>query len=145
MIIIKHPVTHEDFKEYYSLRYEVLRKPWGQAKGTEKDDYEPISEHFMAVDDQTQKIVGVVKLCDKEPRVGWFSHLAVELGHQKKGIGTLLVKTVEQAAAEKGYKVIGCWSRLNTTLYFERFGYKIVGLPTNYFGTIQVAWMEKEL
>jgi predicted N-acetyltransferase YhbS len=145
MIIIKHPATNEDFKEYYALRYEVLRKPWGQAKGTEKDDYEPISEHLMAVDDQTQKIVGVVKLCEKVPGVGWLSHLAVDLKHQNKGIGTLLVRTIEQAATKKGYTVIGCWSRLNTTLYFERFGYQIVGLPTNYFGTIQVAWMEKTL
>ena len=145
MIVIKSPVTREDYKEYYGLRYEVLRKPWGQPKGTEKDDYEPISQHFMAVDDQTNEVVGVVKLCEREPGVGWLSHLAVAASRQNKGIGELLVKTVEKAALEKGYKVIGCLSRLNTTMYFEKFGYQIAGLPTNYFGTIQVAWMEKKL
>jgi len=145
MIIIKHPVTREDFKAYYALRYDVLRKPWGQAKGTEKDDYEPISDHFMAVDNQTGKVLGVVKLFEREPGIGWFSHLAVDSEYQNKGIGSLLVKTVEETATLKGYKVIGCMSRLNTTKYFERFGYQITGLPTNYFGTIQVAWMEKTL
>ena len=145
MIVIKHPITREDFKAYYALRYDVLRKPWGQAKGTEKDDYEVISDHIMAVDDQTGQILGVVKLFEKEPGIGWFSHLAVESSHQNKGIGSLLVRTVEQAAAEKGFKVIGCMSRLNTTKYFERFGYQIAGLPSHYFGTIQVAWMEKSV
>ncbi len=145
MIQIKTPQTREDFKEYYALRYELLRRPWGQGKGTEKDDYEPISQHFMAVDDQTGKVVGVIKLMEKEPGVGWFSHLAVVKAYQGQGIGKLLVETVERAAVEKGFKVIGCMSRLNTTSYFENFGYHITGLPTHYFGTIQVAWMEKNL
>ena len=145
MIQIKSPQTREEFKEYYALRYELLRRPWGQAKGTEKDDYEPISQHFMAVDDQAKKIVGVIKLMEKEPGVGWLSHLAVAKGFQGQGIGKLLVETVEHAAAEKGYAVVGCMSRLNTTAYFEKFGNHIAGLPTHYFGTIQVAWMEKKL
>ncbi len=145
MIEIKSPQTREDFKEYYALRYRMLRKPWGQAKGTEKDDYEPISQHFMAVDDQSGKIVGVIKLMEKEPGVGWFSHLAVDEKFQRKGIGKMLVETVERVGREKGYAIIGCMSRLNTTAYFERFGYHIAGLPAHYFGTIQVAWMEKKL
>jgi N-acetylglutamate synthase-like GNAT family acetyltransferase len=145
MIVIKSPTTREEFKEYYTLRYEVLRKPWGQPKGTEKDDYEPISDHFMAVDDLTGGIVGVVKLDEKEPGVGWLSHLAVALAYQNKGVGTMLVKAVEQAAVKKGYKVLGCNARLNAAAYFERFGFEIVGLPTHYFATVQVAWMEKQL
>ena len=46
---------------------------------------------------------------------------------------------------EKGYRVIGCMSRLNTTSYFEKMGFQTAGLPTNYFGTTQVLWMEKEV
>lgn len=145
MIIIKSPETREEFKEYYALRFEILRKPWGQPKGTEKDDYEPISQHFMAVDEQTRKIVGVVKLFEKEPGVGWFSHLGVASEFQKKGVGKLLMERVESTARSKGYKTLGCMSRLNTTAYFEKMGYTIAGLPGHYFGTIQVAWMEKSL
>lgn len=145
MIIIKHPETREEFKEYYHLRYEQLRKPWGQPKGTEKDDYEPISQHFMAVDQESGKIVGVVKLFEKEPGVGWFSHLAVAADYQRQGVGKQLMAAVEQAARARGFKVLGCMSRLNTTAYFEKLGFVITGLPSHYFGTIQVAWMEKAL
>ena len=145
MITIKIPQTRDDFKAYYELRYKVLRAPWGQPKDTEKDDYEPISQHFMAIDDTNGKVVGVVKLFEKSEGVGWLSHLAIDPGYQKKGVGRLLMDSVEQAAREKGFHVIGCMSRLNTTAYFERMGFRTAGLPTHYFGTTQVLWMEKEL
>ena len=145
MITIKVPQTRDDFKAYYDLRYKVLREPWGQPKDTEKDDYEPISQHFMAVDEGNGKIVGVIKMFEKEHGVGWVSHLAIDPAYQKKGVGHMLVETVEKAAKEKGYRVIGCMSRLNTTSYFEKMGFQTAGLPTNYFGTTQVLWMEKEV
>ena len=86
MITITIPKTREDFKAYYELRYKVLRAPWGQPKDTEKDDYEPISQHFMAIDDENGKIVGVIKMFEKTEGVGWVSHLAIDPGYQKKGV-----------------------------------------------------------
>ena len=145
MISIKVPKTREDFRAYYELRYRVLRAPWGQPKDTEKDDYEPISQHFMAVDDENGKVVGVIKMFEKSEGVGWFSHLAIDPRYQKKGIGSMLIETIEKTAREKDYRVIGCMSRLNTTAYFEKMGFRTAGLPTQYFGTTQVLWMEKEL
>ncbi len=144
-ITIKTPTTRDDFKAYYDLRYSVLREPWGQPRGSEKDDYEPISRHFMAVDLETGAPVGVVKLLEKSPGVGWFSHMAVRPDCQRQGIGKMLVAAVEQAAREMGFSVLGCMSRLNTTSYFERMGFKVTGLPSSYFGTTQVVWMEKSL
>jgi len=145
MIKIISPKTREDFKAYYDLRYKVLRESWGMQRGTEKDDFEPISDHYMAVDDRTGEIVGVVKLFEKEPGLGWFSHLAVKDSHQRHGIGKLLINFVEDKAKERGYKALGCLSRLNTTAFFEKEGYKVVGLPVHYLGTAQVVWMEKTL
>jgi predicted N-acetyltransferase YhbS len=145
MIKITSPKTREEFKAYYDLRYKVLREPWGMQRGTEKDDFEPISDHYMAVDEKTGEIVGAVKLFEKEPGLGWFSHLSVKESWQRKGVGKLLLEFVEEKAKEKGYKALGCLSRLNTTSYFEKAGYKVAGLPVHYFGTTQVVWMQKEL
>ena len=66
MIKIISPKSREDYKAYYDLRYKVLREPWGMQRGTEKDDYEPISEHYMAVEETSGELVGVVKLFEKE-------------------------------------------------------------------------------
>lgn len=145
MYQVKSPKTREEFKAYYDLRYKVLREPWGLPRGSEKDDYEPISQHFMVVDDKTGAIVGCAKLFEKETGVAWLSHLAVAFSHQKQGIGKMLMTHLEDLALKEGYKKIGCLSRLNTTSYFEKAGYKISGLPSQYFGTTQVVWMEKTL
>ena len=144
MYTIKIPKTRDDFKAYYGLRYKVLREPWGHPKGTEKDDYEPISEHFMALSEKGD-VVGVAKLFEKAEGVGHISHLAVAAEHQHKGIGHLLMKTVEQRARERGYTMIGTMARVTATAYFERAGFRIAGIPTPHIGTTHLVWMEKAL
>ncbi len=144
MYTIKTPKTHDDFKAYYALRYKVLSEPWGHPKGTEKDDYEPISEHFMAVNEKND-VVGVVKLYEKTGDVGHISHLAVSPEHQHKGVGHLLLQTVEGRARERGFKIIGTMARVTATAYFERAGFRIVGIPTPHLGTTHLVWMEKAL
>ncbi|HMN12174.1 MAG TPA: GNAT family N-acetyltransferase [Bellilinea sp.] len=145
MIEIRIPKTRDEFRAYYELRYRVLRQPWAQDRGTEKDDFEPISIHMMAWDTAVNKPVGVVKLYEKEAGVGCFSHLAIDPDYQRKGVGKILVDEVERKARELGYHKLGCFSRLNSTEYFERMGYKVAGLPSKYFLTTQVVWMEKTL
>jgi len=144
MYTIKIPVTHDDFKTYYALRYKVLREPWGHPKGTEKDDYEPISEHFMAVNEKGE-VVGAVKLYEKSAGVGYVSHLAVAVEHQHKGIGKLLMKAVEERARERNFKVLGAMSRVTATAYFEKAGFRIAGIPTPHLGITHLVWMEKAL
>jgi len=144
MITIKTPSSKEEFKAYYALRYKVFSEPWGHPKGTEKDDYEPISEHFMAVD-ESGEVIGVIKLYEKAPGVGHFSHLAVDPKHQRKGIGHLLLGVVEKRARERGFKSLGAMARVNATAYFEKRGYHISGMPAPHLGTSHSVWMEKEL
>ena len=144
MYTIKVPATHDDFKAYYALRYKVLREPWGHPKGTEKDDYEPISEHFMAVNDKGD-VVGVVKLYEKSEGVGYISHLAVAAEHQHKGIGHLLLETVEERARARNFRIIGTMARVTATVYFEKYGFRIAGIPTPHIGTTHLVWMEKAL
>ena len=144
MFTIKSPKTHDDFKAYYTLRYKVLSEPWGHPKGTEKDDYEPISEHFMAVNEKNE-VVGVVKLYEKDKEVGHISHLAVAPEYQRQGIGHLLLDTVEQRGRERGFRTLGTMARATATVYFEKYGFRIVGMATPHIGTMPQVWMEKAL
>ncbi len=144
MFTIKTPTTHDDFKAYYALRYKVLREPWGHPKGTEKDDYEPISEHFMAVNEKDE-VVGVAKLYEKAEGVGHISHLAVAPEYQHKGVGHLLLETVEQRARARGFHTIGTMARVTATVYFEKYGFRVVGIPTPHLATTHLVWMEKAL
>lgn len=144
MITITTPITKEQFKAYYALRYKVLREPGGHPRGTEKDDYEPISDHFTAVN-ETGEIVGAVKLYEKSPGVGHLSHLVVAPEYQHKGIGRMLMEYVEQRAREKGYKTLGAMSRVTATAYFEKYGFHIAEMPSLHLGIIHLVWMEKNI
>jgi GNAT superfamily N-acetyltransferase len=146
MIIITTPKSKEEFKAYYALRYRVLREKFGLPKGTEKDDYEPISLHFIAVDDQKQEeILGAVKMFEKAPGIAQFSHLAVDENQQGKGIGKLLVDTVEEHAHQMGFKTIGTATRLTATGFYEKLGYRVIGVDYLMIGRMQTVWMEKSL
>lgn len=145
MVTIKTPHTKQEFKDYYALRYHVLREPLGLPKGTEKDDYEVISEHFMAVDEQTGEIIGVVKLYEDEPGLARFSHLAVSENYQGKGIGHLLVDTVEKRAHERGFKKMGTMTRVTAGEVYKKYGYEPEGMGKKLFGKLQMIWMTKEL
>jgi N-acetylglutamate synthase-like GNAT family acetyltransferase len=144
MFTIKSPKTHADFKAYYALRYRVLSEPWGLPKGTEKDDYEPISEHFMAVNEKGE-VVGVVKLYEKDKEAGHISHLAVAPEHQRKGIGRLLLSAVEERARARGFRTLGTMARATATVYFEKYGFHVAGMPAPHIGTTPLVWMEKPL
>ena len=144
MYTIKRPKTRDEFKAYYALRYKVLREPWGHPKGTEKDDYEPISEHFMVVDEKDE-VVGVAKLYEKAEGVGYISHFAVAPENQHKGIGHLLLQAVETRALELGFQTIGTMARVTATAYFEKAGFHVAGIPTPHLGMTHLVWMEKAL
>jgi N-acetylglutamate synthase-like GNAT family acetyltransferase len=144
MYTIRTPKTRDDFKAYYALRYKVLREPFGYPKGTEKDDYEPISEHFMAVNENGE-VVGVAKLYEKSEGVGYISHLAVAPEAQHRGIGHLLLQSVEQRARERGFRTIGTTARTTATAYFERAGFHVAGIPTPHPGMTHLVWMEKPI
>jgi N-acetylglutamate synthase-like GNAT family acetyltransferase len=145
MIAIKSPRTLKDFEAYYDLRYRVLRQPLGQPKGSEKDDYEPISYHFMAVDEETGDVVGVVKLCEKAPGMGQLSHMAVAEDRQGQGIGRLLVDAVEAKARELGFKKYGMTARENVIGFYEKCGHHVVEISYVLHDQVQLWWMEKDL
>jgi len=145
MIVIKVPKTKEDFEAYYDLRYRVLRKSLRQPKGTEKDDYEPISYHFMAIDDETGEVVGVVKLYEKEPGVGQLSHMAVAEDRQGQGIGKIMVEALEAKAREIGFKKYGMTARENVIGFYEKCGHHVAKLSYVLHGQVQLWWMEKDL
>src|SRR5690242_7663242 len=41
------PRSKIDWEKYYDLRWRVLRAPWNQPRGSEKDDREAESQHLM--------------------------------------------------------------------------------------------------
>jgi N-acetylglutamate synthase-like GNAT family acetyltransferase len=88
------PLTKEEFKKYYDLRWKVLRKPWKQPKGSEKDEREKESIHIMACIDS--KIVGAGRLHFNTEKEAQIRYMAIEEKYRRKGIGSLILKELEK-------------------------------------------------
>ena len=69
--------TDLEFEAYYELRWRVLRKPWGQARGTEHDEYDGKATHIAAFND-SRNLVGGGRLQLIEDKLGQVRYMAVE-------------------------------------------------------------------
>lgn len=143
MVVIKKPKTAEELTCYYDLRYRILRKPWNQPKGSEKDERENVSVHVMAMDGDT--VVGVGRLhlnTDDESQV---RYMGVDDGHQGKGIGGKILKKLEMEAVRMKAKSIVLDARQDSVPFYKKHGYKVMGLSHTLFEKIAHLRMKKEL
>ena len=142
---IIEPNTATEFKIYYNLRYEVLRKPWFQPKGSERDDGDETSLHRMIIDEPNRKAVAVGRLQFNTIEEAQIRYMAVSDDYQGKGYGRTMVNALDNIALEKGSRKIILQSRENAVKFYEKNGYKIIEKSYLLFDEIQHWLMEKEL
>ena len=140
---IVEPKTDEEFAKYYDLRWRVLRQPWGQARGSEKDELENESIHLMAC--QMDVALGVVRAHFKKPHVAQIRYMAVDDKYQGKGIGSKLLTEIEKKVKAKGAMQIVLNARELAVEFYEERGYDIVGKAHMLYGSIEHFKMVKRL
>ncbi len=94
-ITIIEPQTPEEFKQYYSLRYKILRKPWGKPRGSERDNEDEISHHRMIIDEATGDAIAVGRLQFKTREEAQIRYMAVADNYQGQGLGSKIVTVLE--------------------------------------------------
>ena len=142
---IIEPNTSAEFKIYYNLRYEVLRKPWFQSKGSERDEEEETSLHRMIIDKSNGKAVAVGRLQFNTIEEAQIRFMAVSNHYRGMGYGSKIVKALDNIARKQGSRKIILQSRENAVKFYEKNGYKIIKKSYLLFDEIQHWLMEKEL
>jgi N-acetylglutamate synthase-like GNAT family acetyltransferase len=144
MYKVTQPQTPSDLEKYYALRYEVLRKPWGEPVGSEKDEQENECVHAMIKDDKGD-VLAVCRLQMNDPLTGQVRYMGVRAGMQGKGLGKQIMDFMEKTACEKGAQKVILHARENAVKFYESCGYHHVEQSYLLFGTIQHYLMEKNL
>ena len=139
MIEIRPPKTKEELDSYYNLRYELLRKPWNQPKGSEKDELEDKSFHMAAFDQD--KIVGVGRLHKNTDEEGQIRLVAVHEDYRNNGIGKAIMNKLHQKAKELKLKKIMLNARKNAIGFYKKLEYKIICKAPTIFGGIEQSKM----
>jgi len=142
---IIEPTTSEEFTKYYNLRYEILRKPWGQPTGSERDEGEETSIHRMIIDKKTGNALAVGRLQFNSIHEAQIRYMAVADKFQGKGLGSQLISVLEDVARGKSIQRIILSARENALQFYKNNGYEIVKKTHLLFGKIQHWLMSKEL
>ena len=141
---IIEPTSPNDFELYYDLRWRILRKPWDQPKGSEKDEFEDKSIHVMVCEEDKIPI-GVGRAHFNSDEEAQIRYMAVEEEWRGKGIGKMILYYLEVKIKEKGAKNIILNARDIAIKFYERNGYQIVKEAHTLFDMIPHYRMMKKL
>ena len=144
LILIFEPQTPQEFEAYYLLRYEILRKPWNQPLGSEKDDIENNCIHAMAVND-SKDTIGVCRLQFNSPEETQLRYMAVLDKMHGNGVVKKLVGFMENKAKLAGANRIILQSRSSAVEFYKKCGFTVVEKSYLMWGEIQHYLMIKQL
>jgi thioesterase domain-containing protein len=144
MNTLRSPKTVEELTRYYQLRWQILRKPWGQKQGSEQDEYEKQAIHKMVIDDQGE-VLAVGRLEKAAKYQGQIRFMAVSEKAQKQGLGQQIINALEQQASQLGMTEIILNARENAIGFYKKLGYKEIGFSHTLFDEIKHYSMVKVL
>ena len=140
--MIRRPNSPEEWDSYFNLRYEVLRAPWNQPRGSERNEVDASAEHFAFF--ENEQIIGVGRLDFTENLGSQIRFMAVDDRYQGKGIGRLLMEHMEETARNKGCKETILHAREIALPFYEKLGYRSIEKSHLLFGEIQHYLMNKQ-
>ncbi|NOQ90343.1 MAG: GNAT family N-acetyltransferase [Gammaproteobacteria bacterium] len=146
--VISQPHSEKEYKQYYQLRWKILRAPWKQPEGSEIDNIEEPCIHVMAVDtgsDNKTSVTGVARLQYNSATEAQIRYMAVAKEYERQGIGRELVNALEQYAQNSSCKKIVLHAREPAIGFYQKMGYRVIEKSYSLFNEIQHFRMVKEL
>lgn len=141
---IHPPKTQEEWDAYYDLRFRILREPWDQPRGSERNEGDLTAQHFAVWTEE--KVVAVARVDETEEDGGvQVRFVAVESDQQGRGLGKSIMKEVEKTAKNQHKKRIILHARENAVQFYISLGYTVVEESYLLFDEIQHYLMEKEI
>lgn len=143
MITVQQPQNEKEFEVYYLVRWQTLREPWGQARGTEKDDKEEESIHLMAI--ENEKVIGVCRLQFNDASISQVRFMGVSEAARGKGVGRILLNEAEKISKEYGRTKLILQARDYAVDFYKNCGYQTTEKTFLLWDTIQHYLMEKAI
>lgn len=141
--MIRKPNSSEEWENYYNLRYKVLRAPWNQPLGSERNEGDEAAEHFAFFENEL--ILGVGRLDFMSQRMSQIRFMAVDDHQQGTGIGKKLMLHMEEIALKQGSSEIILHAREIAVPFYEKLGYVINEKSHLLFNEIQHYLMSKNI
>ena len=137
------PETEEDFEKYFELRWRILRKPWNQTLGSERDNDEDNSFHLMAI--ENNKAIGVARLQFINETTVQLRYMAVDKDAEGHGTGRSIIEAMEIYARNHNASMIMLHARENAVEFYKKTGFTIEEKSYLLFDCLQHYRMTKQL
>lgn len=133
--MVRSPKTETEWEQYYLVRYNILRKPWGMKMGSEKDEKENFSEHAAYF--VNNKIVAVGRIQMNTETQAQIRYMAVDPLYQGRKYGREIVDYLESKAVQNKAMEIVLEARENAVGFYVKCGYILQNKSYLMFDSIQ--------
>lgn len=141
---IRTPKTVQDWESYYDLRFRILREPWNQPRGSERNEGDKTALHFAIW--ENGKPLAVARMDETEQNdTAQVRFVAVESNQQGRGLGKAIMLEVEKMVKKQNKRRIILHARENAVQFYEGLDYSIIEKSYLLFDEIQHYLMEKEV
>ncbi|WOH37023.1 bifunctional GNAT family N-acetyltransferase/hotdog fold thioesterase [Thalassotalea fonticola] len=141
---VKQPVSEDEFNAYHQVRFEQLRQPWKQPKGSEVDELENQSVHRMVVDQQGN-VAAVGRLHKTSCFVAQIRFMAVSDKYQGRGLGRIILQALEHEAAIQGVETIELNAREVALNFYQACDYQLLSQAHTLYGEVKHFTMVKQI
>jgi thioesterase domain-containing protein len=139
---LRAPETEQEWQRYYQLRWQVLRAPWHQPAGSERDELEAQAYHQMLITPEGD-IAAVGRLHQLGPDSAQVRYMAVAGTYQGKGAGSRVLAALELQAARWGCSEIRLNARDTALAFYQHQGYQLQGAAPALYGIAHMAMQKK--
>ncbi|RRQ19931.1 GNAT family N-acetyltransferase [Thiohalobacter thiocyanaticus] len=141
---LSSPCDEAELKHYFDLRWQLLRAPWDQPRGSERDEFEDAAFHLQ-VQDRSGSLIGIGRLHRIDDTRGQIRYMAVVEAWRGRGVGTALLEALEQQARDWSLDEIRLHARQAAVDFYAHHGYSAVAPSHTLFGSIPHFLMRKPL
>ena len=142
--VLRSPCSSADWETYFDLRWRVLRHPWGQPRGSERDPEDKSAFHLL-LSDPSGKALACGRLHRTAPGEAQVRYMAVVENARGCGYGSRILNALETKARRHGARKIVLNARDNAVEFYRKRGYDIIGDAETLFGVIRHVRMAKLL
>jgi predicted GNAT family N-acyltransferase len=138
------PQSEAEWDDYFDLRWRVLRAPWQQPQGSEKDDREAESQHLMIAGKDSRPLA-IGRLHFNTPAEAQVRYMAVDPAAQGRGLGSKILQECERRARAVGATSIVLNAREDARRFYLKHGFVVAGPAPTIFDAVKHVRMRKEL
>jgi GNAT superfamily N-acetyltransferase len=142
-IEIRAPKNEIEWKQYYDLRYRILRQPWNQPQGSERNEGDVTGIHFALYENEILKAIARLDINDEKGAQVRF--MAVETEIQRKGYGKQVMVAIENYCKSISISEIILHAREIAIPFYTSLDYQLVEKSHLLFDEIQHFLMTKKL